>query len=1167
METTFEDYKTDDGPQNMWDAFQENDKLRVFALVDQLASQPVSVDDFEHAYEEYSEIFSKYQEQPHLLDRSIEEIVSKIVPYLQDTGVELMLKHRAAKYLYQICKVRTFKAFGKNLPHEVRHLPSVLSLVEQQDLEDWQNWETRYIGILWLSLLVLNPFDLSRLDTSDEGCPTTMERIDSICKMNCLKDDSCTPVAAFLVARFLIRNDVKKVCLEKFFDWAMVVNEEYSVDAKIGPLTAIACILKHGKREDLLPFVERLCEWVLHLDYETISKNFKIHKTCIKICQRLGLVLLPPKVAKWRYQRGARSLLANVQKTVTLASLKEVQQTESIPECTEEEDAVDDEEVPGEIEEIIERLLLGLKGNSTIVRWSSAKGIGRITNRLPKLLGDEVVSSVIELLNPLEQDDAWHGACLALAELAKRGLLLPSRLAEIVPLLLQALVYDEMQGYRNVGQNIRDAACYMSWAFARAYHPAVLQPFVERIASALLVTAVFDREINCRRAASAAFQESVGRLGNFPHGISILTTADFFSVAVRSNAFLNIGEFIAQFEEYKYTLIEHLITRKINHWDTNIRELSAQALSNLTKHAPVYMRDKIVPRLFQLAESTELNTRHGAVLALGEVINSLQKLSTHDSRSPGGDQESFLNTEIGELAGELIGKYRDRGQFKGMSGTYMKHGCASFIRNCSEAMLPLSKREYVESWQLLLDESIIDEKASTREQATLAFSRFCAKYYRAETAERLGSLIDNYIKDMRDTQIEHKAQGVVSALGALPLFVLELRLREIVQVIDIKTIVPEMYAVGYNHSEMRRDCIRALMNIVETVGFTHSPAVNEILCGPVFTCYLRALEEYALDTRGDIGSWVREASINGLYAFLTNCPDTLLTAQHVQDAMVAIAKQSVERIDKIRAVAGKAFTALIYHVPQIPHLEPRERLQDIFPRDTTDVLWLFPHHTFPLFIELLSLPAYVERVAAGLILSVGAPTESLHTCASKMLNDYLKSHQSFVESFGAVVLKILKEKTVKDPLFIASTFPFLEKLLSCSTNSKILLAADGAVDFAEPVFNLVNDLMAQTKKHVDSIPVYCALMLAPKICKRVLSKLVVYLGMVCVNIRRETALKMYETLLVYGDQTCIPEENLDEVLVCLSEEKWDGEMEEARLIRNRLCTLMDIKAPVTKMRK
>lgn len=47
-------------------------------------------------------------------------------------------------------------------------------------------------------------------------------------------------------------------------------------------------------------------------------------------------------------------------------------------------------------------------------------------------------------------------------------------------------------------------------------------------------------QINCRRAASAAFQENVGRQGTFPHGIDILTTADFFAVSVRKNAYLSI---------------------------------------------------------------------------------------------------------------------------------------------------------------------------------------------------------------------------------------------------------------------------------------------------------------------------------------------------------------------------------------------------------------------------------------------------------------------------------------------------------------------------------------------------------------------------------------------------------------------------------------------------
>lgn len=88
-------------------------------------------------------------------------------------------------------------------------------------------------------------------------------------------------------------------------------------------------------------------------------------------------------------------------------------------------------------------------------------------------------------------------------------------------------------------------------------------------------------QINCRRAASAAFQENVGRQGTFPHGIEILTAADFYAVSVRKNAYLNVSTYIAQFEEYREPLIEHLIHRKVDHWDCSIRELTSKALHNL----------------------------------------------------------------------------------------------------------------------------------------------------------------------------------------------------------------------------------------------------------------------------------------------------------------------------------------------------------------------------------------------------------------------------------------------------------------------------------------------------------------------------------------------------------------------------------------------------------
>jgi len=112
---------------------------------------------------------------------------------------------------------------------------------------------------------------------------------------------------------------------------------------------------------------------------------------------------------------------------------------------------------------------------------------------------------------------------------------------------------------------VRDAACYVAWSFARAYDPAVLKPHVPALANGLLTVALFDREVKCRKAAAASFQEHVGRQGTFPHGIDIVTTADYFTVAVRHNAYLNISVFVAGFPEYTESLIRHLVERKVIH--------------------------------------------------------------------------------------------------------------------------------------------------------------------------------------------------------------------------------------------------------------------------------------------------------------------------------------------------------------------------------------------------------------------------------------------------------------------------------------------------------------------------------------------------------------------------------------------------------------------------
>lgn len=206
-----------------------------------------------------------------------------------------------------------------------------------------------------------------------------------------------------------------------------------------------------------------------------------IRKFFVKITQRIGLAFFKEKVAKWRYQRGKRVLVENVMKENGSAPANGSSGVQKACQ-TAQEDEDEDANIPEEIEDIIEQLLTGLKDRDTIVRYSAAKGIGRITNRLPIDMAEDILSSILELFQFVEDDSAWHGGCLAVAELGRRGLLLPKQLDKVVPIIRKALIFDKKLGNYSLGRNVRDSACYVCWAFARAFEPDVIKPYVNDIA-------------------------------------------------------------------------------------------------------------------------------------------------------------------------------------------------------------------------------------------------------------------------------------------------------------------------------------------------------------------------------------------------------------------------------------------------------------------------------------------------------------------------------------------------------------------------------------------------------------------------------------------------------------------------------------------------------------
>lgn len=242
-------------------------------------------------------------------------------------------------------------------------------------------------------------------------------------------------------------------------------------------------------------------------------------------------------------------------------------------------------------------------------------------------------------------------------------------------------------------------SCNRYWAFARAYSPEMLKPFALQLSGSVVVAFLFDREVNCRRAASAAFQEFVGRQGahNFKHGISILTSADYFSLGNRIDAYTKISLHIAQYDEYRRAMMDNLYDIKLHHWDKAIRILASQALGKLTHLDTEYIESTAIPQLLDNSlDQLNVQLRHGAVLGLAEIVNAFSLLI---------DEEKPITRLLKEVTltslAELVPAIEKKRLYRGRGGEQMREAVCRLVECISIAKIPLTVPQQVRSWMLL----------------------------------------------------------------------------------------------------------------------------------------------------------------------------------------------------------------------------------------------------------------------------------------------------------------------------------------------------------------------------------------------------------------------------------------------------------------------------------
>lgn len=123
----------------------------------------------------------------------------------------------------------------------------------------------------------------------------------------------------------------------------------------------------------------------------------------------------------------------------------------------------------------------------------------------------------------------------------------------------------------------------------------------------------------------------------------------------------------------------------------------------------------------------------------------------------------------------------------------------------------------------------------------------------------------------------------------------------------------------------------------------------------LFDALLGGLEDYTIDERGDVGSWIRMACIRGLTSFAEALFSNAVAIPYFADylpaskfhaAIAGILRQGVERLDNVRQTAGEHISRLL--VLPLPttagsiqwRIEGEALMKDLFLRYVLPLCWI-----------------------------------------------------------------------------------------------------------------------------------------------------------------------------------------------------------------------------------
>ncbi|CDW56916.1 TFCD C domain containing protein [Trichuris trichiura] len=1115
-------------------------------------------------------VVKQFKEHRSLLDPLLPAILPTLIGYVLDPTSSDFLRLDSCKLLYALQEVRGSKAIVNHLPCEVGLVQPVLSLLERhlEAGDQADSWKEPYVLLLWLNALCQTPFQLYCYQQGGENVGENLLHI-LIEFFNCrsmLKE-----TAAKVLSSFVTRPDMVSYMIEQFetslkeiakLQGTSSSEDTYTLDAWC--IFLIRCF-KKGRRDDLLGHAGRIYNELKSLDScaWTNSNSVRRRKFWAKLIQRIGMVFLKPRQATWAYQRGTRSLL------VTPSNISAGETVEE-PLAEKDEEACMDQSLTPEVDEILNTLFVLLRDKDTIVRWSAARGIGRICSRLSKTLVSNVVNSTVDLFSPLHSLGCWHGGCLVLAELGRRGLLLPEHLPRLVGVMQRGLYYDGNRYGFSGGAIVRDAACYVCWSFARAFDAKDLQSFDLELARSLVCVILFDREVNCRRAASAAFQEIVGRLGIFPHGVEIFTRADYYAVASRTLCYTEILVFVAEFSEYTRSLIADLLANRVSHADESIRSLAAQALQLLVRFDRFHFLLVVVPELLAMVRTADTIAQHGAILALASVIVALFKQCENSS---GQLVKTFnhFQREVLPVIIDIPKIMEEKRAFSKGRQMMLWTAIADLYENIFLEGKFQTSYEQMHSILQLLEESMFSSDSKVR----LAISRA----YRA-----MGTNMDNFLNSFHATEInldvnlkldailcakvEHRCIASIMIVGSLSKGVLASRMDKVITILTSCFNDKRYRRLWW---EAKETCLIAMRNFCLSFVPSTGRAADErmeLLAGHFYKIYDHQIAASKLKERtvkGDVTLHIRRAAIENIREFIKHAirHNLFMMPDRIAVGFKQLITESLDGNLTQRQIACDSVSELLLLDSLSSSIPCFHDLVEIFlskDKNGQSPTWELETFAYTRLSKLLSLSYYQYGALFGYIIAAGSASVSLSTVTSKELLNYFRKMRSiqwklkeYFENFLQVCSDYSHFKWFALPMLRV-----LEKLL-LSEFTDDRLQSQLHTSYLERILYLADVCWTEAKNIPvleARISVYCGCILPfrRRLASFAIQRTLSYLTHPFPVIRRYAAERLFEhlTMITLSDSTLMVN-----VFQILEQTDWNAAVEDVEHIRDQLVSLLN----------